>query len=313
MNFENLPVLWLIAVVPPLALMTIVIAWRRDRRLAQRYGDERLYGRFSEVLSKSRFFAKALCVTLGTALIVVALSRPVLKNGYTEFPYGKVDVVTLVDVSRSMGVPDYKGQLNDTKYAEGRRLDMARHLILTDIVPSLNYNRLGVVTYSGTALPLAFLTDDMLAMDWMLRRAVTMGSAPGEGSEMGKAFDMAITLFELDSKPDYKKIIVLFSDGGIDTDAAVMHQVTAELEKRNIELIVVGLGKPIPSPIPVALLSDGDKQRFREQEFHEHEGQVVTSRLDENALLLLRNMTGGRYVRVSQASDFSIGTLISGV
>ncbi|MCA9804528.1 MAG: VWA domain-containing protein [Cyanobacteria bacterium HKST-UBA02] len=313
MTFENLTVLWWMAAIPPLALVAMLIAWRRDRRLSKRYGDERLYGHFSEVMSTGRFITKAVCLTAGAALLVVALGRPVVKHGWTEFPHGKVDVITLVDVSRSMAVPDYKGKLDKTDYPEGRRLDMARHLILTDIVPSLNYNRLGVVTYSGTAMPLAFLTDDMLAMNWMLRRAVTMGSVPGEGSEMGKAFELAIMLFDLDSSPDHRKVIVLFSDGGNDADQMVMHQIVNELQKRNIELVVVGLGKPIPSPIPIALLSEADRARYNGQEFYEHEGQVVTSRLEANSLLLLRNMTGGRYVQVTEPSDFSIGRLISNV
>ena len=112
---------------------------------------------------------------------------------------------------------------------------MARHLILTDVVPSLNYNRLGIVTYAGTGFPMAFLSDDMLALDWMLKRALVMGSAPGENSEMGKAFSMAYTLFDLDSKPENRKVIVLFSDGGNDTELPELHATIAELQKRGTQ------------------------------------------------------------------------------
>lgn len=311
MHFITPQVLWLLAIVPPLIGLAIWLAWRRNRTLLKQYGEEKLVAPLSEFVPAAVYVGKALCLGLGLALLVVALSRPSIKHGTAEFPRGSIDVIAIVDVSRSMAVPDYKGALANTDEAEGRRLDMARHLILKDVVPSLNYNRLGIVTYSGSAFPMAFLSDDMVALDWMLRRALIMGSAPGEGSEMAGAFRLAYTLFDLDSKPDHRKIIVLFSDGGNDSALPDTQAILVELQKRGIELIIVGLGKPVASPIPVRLLSKGDQSRLYRQENYEFEGQVVTSKLDENTLLLMRNMVGARYVRVVDPSDFRIGMLIS--
>src|SRR5579885_2790140 len=311
MHLINPSVLWLLAAAMPLAGAALWLAWRRNRSLLREYGEEHLITPLSEVVPKAVFLWKATSVILGLALLVVALSRPSIKHGTAEFPQGSIDVICLVDVSRSMAVPDYKGRLDGTKYAEGRRLDMARHLILTDIVPSLNYNRLGIITYSGSAFPFAFLSDDLLALDWMLRRAMVMGSAPGEGSEIAGAFRMAFTLFDLDSDAGHRKIIVLFSDGGNDSELPELRSLMQELQQRGIELLIVGLGKPVASPIPVKLLSRSDQSRFYNHENYEYDGQVVTSKLDENALLLMRNMVGARYVRVVEASDFHIGSLIS--
>lgn len=311
MHLIDPTVLWLLVAVPPLAALALWFAWKRNERFQNEFGDRKLVGRLSEFVTSGTYLAKGFCLVVGLSLLVVALSRPSIKNGTAEFPHGTIDVISIVDVSRSMAVPDYKEALAGTPNAEGRRLDMARHLILTDVVPSLNYNRLGIISYAGTGFPMAFLSDDMLALDWMLKRALVMGSAPGENSEMGKAFQMAFTLFDLDSKPGNRKVIVLFSDGGNDTELPELHAAIAELQKRGVELIIVGLGKPVGSPIPVNLLSKSDQGRFYNQKFYEHQGQVVTSKLEENTLLLMRNMTGGRYVRVVNASDFSIGNLIS--
>lgn len=310
MHLLNPEALWLVLAVP-LAGVALWLAWRRHEKLFNDFGDRNLLGPLSELVPSGRFLTKAVLIMLGLAFLVVAISRPSISDGKAEFPHGSIDVIAIVDVSRSMAVPDYKGKLDGTDFAEGRRLDMARHLIADDLIPSLNYNRLGVVTYSGSAFPMAFLSDDMLAMDWVLKRALVMGSAPGEGSEMDKAFEMAFTLFDLDSSPDHRKIVVLFSDGGNDAEVAEMHEIMAELEKRGVELIVVGLGNPVAAPIPVNLLSKSDQSRYYGKDNYEHEGQVVTSKLEENWLLLMRNVTGGRYVRVVDPSDFSIGTLVS--
>lgn len=313
MSFEHPLTLWLMLAIPPIVGLVLWLAWRREIHLIKRFGETPLFGKFSEFMPVGRFIATAILITAGLAFLILAIAQPIREQGWTEFPHGKVDVISLIDVSRSMAVPDYDKALAGTEYPEGRRLDIARHTIMHDIVPSLNYNKLGVVTYAGKANPVAFLTDDMLAMRWVLKDGITMGSAPGEGSNMVEAFDLALRMFELDSTPDHRKIIVLFSDGGNDADIADLHKIIAELQKRDIELMIVGCGKPIPRQIPIKLLSKGDQNRFNEMEFYEHEGQVVTSKLEENSLLLMRNRSGGRYVRMVNPGDFNIGSLISGV
>src|SRR5262249_47455523 len=155
-------------------------------------------------------------------------------------PVGKVDVIALVDVSRSMAVQDYQSELSgqDAIYAGGTRLDMARYLILNNIIPSLQYNRLGVVTYAGQALPSEFITQDMPALSWVLVRSMTISSAPGDGSSMVAAFNMAFFLFKLDSPTDHRRVVVLFSDGGNDDGMEAMAPIMAELKKEGIELVV---------------------------------------------------------------------------
>lgn len=312
MHFLNPQALWLLTVFPLLAAALVWFGWRRKEKLLDQFGERSLVNRFSDTLKSGRFIFKAACVALALSAMIVAIARPSFEQGHTEFPRGSIDVIAIVDVSRSMAVPDYKGKMSGVDYEEGRRIDMARQIIVNDVVKSLNYNRLGVVSYSGEAFPQAFLSDDMVALDWVLKRALTVGSAPGEGSELAKAFELAFTLFDLDSKPGKRKIVVLFSDGGNDSGREALGNIISELKKRDIELMIVGLGKTVGSPIPVKLLNRADQERLRGQgEFYKKDGEVVTSALDENTLLLLKNATGARYVRVTDANDFHIGSLVS--
>src|SRR5207237_1620540 len=115
---------------------------------------------------------KGLWLLLGLSALILALARPSIENGHSEFPVGSVDVIAVVDVSRSMAAQDYKGKVSGHYYSGGTRLDMARYLIVNDVVPSLKMNRLGVVSYSGEAFPQAFLSDDMPALGWVLKRAL---------------------------------------------------------------------------------------------------------------------------------------------
>jgi hypothetical protein len=310
MHFINHQVLWLLACVPVIAGLSYLLARRRSEKLLDEYGERPLIEPFIEKISKARLALKVLALSLSLVALVVALSRPVQDHGKAEFPTGTIDVMAILDVSRSMAIPDYKGQL-PKPYEEGRRLDMAKYLLMTDVMGSLSYNQLGMVTFSGQAWPQAFLTHDMEALRWVTARAVYVGSAPGEGSELGKAFDLAFQLFDLDSKPDHRRVIVLFSDGGNDASYEDMAAVIRELKKRNIELVIAGLGKTTESAVPVRLLSPQDQQIYQGKEWYENDGEIVTSKLDENTLLLLKNAVGGRYVRVEKASDFTMTQMVS--
>lgn len=309
-NFSNPQLLWLLVLVPLFAGLTYKLARSRSSTVQEKFGEEQLIRRFNRSISPARLVIKSLAVALCLSCLILALSRPTRESGKTEFPQGTIDVIAVVDVSRSMAVPDYKGKLA-APYEAGRRLDMAKHLVLTEVVGSLNYNRLGVVTYAGEAFPQAFLSDDLPALSYVLERAMGVGSAPGEGSEIGKAFNMAFRLFDLDSDPSHRRVIVLFSDGGNDSELAEMNKVIKELKERNIDLLIVGLGKTSPGAIPVKLLSQRDQNSQYNKQWFEVDGEIVTSRLEENILLLLKNASGGRYVRLVDAGDFSMSRMIS--
>lgn len=312
LHFLNPLALWLLAAVPPFAAVLVWLSWRRKRQLLLWFGQEVLWSRYSQPLTAGRYQWKGLCVVLTCAAGIIALARPSIEHGRVEFPRGTIDVIAMVDESRSMAVPDYKGQVRGYYYGGGTRLDMAKKLLLDDVVASLHGNRLGVITFAGKALPHAFITDDMPALNWILRRAITIGGAPGEGSSLAKAFDLSFKMFDLDSDPAHRKLIVLFSDGGNDDDSAYLNAMLAECQKRGIEVIVAGLGKNANAAIPVKELPPIDQQAFRDKQWYEENGEVVTNTaIDENTLRLIANKTGGRYVRVNSVSDFHIGSLVS--
>lgn len=311
-NFSDPHWLWYLAALPLVLGLTLWMALARRRRLQAEYGDAELIARFTVSLSSRRLWLKALATGLTLASLLLALARPTMSGGDSSYPSGSIDVVAVVDVSRSMAVPDYKDSHLPAPFSDGRRLDMAKHLLSSEVIGSLNYNRLGVVTFAGEPYPQAFITDDLQALHWFMKSAIHPGSAPGEGSQLAAAFNMAFTLFDLDSKPAHKQVIVLFSDGGNDSDADSLRTTIAELKKRKIELIVVGLGKTTASAIPVNMLSEDDQLASkRGSQWYEYKGEIVTSKLEENDLLMLKNATGGRYVRVVQASDFVMERMIS--
>jgi len=313
MYFARPEFLWLIALAPPLAMALAWYAYKRDARFTKNYGEWRLISRFSALMAPLRYIVKGLALALALASLSLALARPTEQNARMEYPVGTVDVVAIVDVSRSMAAPHYKGLLHGAGFEDGTRLDMARYLIENDIIASLGYNQLGVVAFSGTAFPKAFLTDDLPSLRWQMRRSLMIGSVPGEGSQLAASLQLAATLFDLDSPPMHRRVVVLFSDGGNDSDDAKTIAAMKELKKRNIDLIVAGVGSREAHPIPIKLLSPNDRDQFRYDEFYTVDGVVARTALDEPMLIAVKNAIGGRYVRVDSPSDFHMGSLIAGV
>ncbi len=315
MDFIYLHVLWLLLLIPPLGAAAIWLAWIRREQLRRYYGEKALVDRICRLPSQRLFQLKAALVILSLSAFLVSLSRPYVPRGQTEIPVGTVDVIAIVDVSRSMAAQDYKGKLPGKYGDEGTRLAMARYTIINEVVPSLNLNQLGIVSFSGEAFPQAFITDDLPALSWVLERALTVGSAPGEGSALTKAFYLAFELFDLDSSPDHERLIVLFSDGGNDDGAAALAWVAKQCQKRGIEVIVAGLGNHTPMAIPISQLSEQDRYSYNNyrKEWFEVDGQRALTALDENLLRYFANSVGGRYVRLTQPSDLKLGSLISQV
>lgn len=308
LHFNEPGMLWCLAMVPLVLLFVWLAFWRRNQFRGE-FADQNLIEPISQKTGAKRFIARAIFIALGLSMVVLALARPVIDNGRTEIPQGTTDMVLMVDVSRSMAAVDYKGKIPSGPFDHGTRLDMARYLVEKQVLPVLGANRMGIVTYAGKAFPLGFLTQDTSALNWVQVRAMSISSAPGDGSALVQSFKMAFAMFDLDSNDKRHKIIVLFSDGGNDDGIDELRAVTRELMDRKIQLIVVALGKTTPSPIPYAELPATDRRYANGKEFFEENGEIAQTRLDENALKLLANGTGGTYIHVVNGNEFSMEAL----
>jgi Ca-activated chloride channel family protein len=309
-NFLNPGMLWALIGLPILALL-VALSYLRRRAMFGAYSHKSLAPKVTRPLPGNRYLVKGALLCLGAGALIVACARPVAEAQQAEFPRGNVDAIAIVDVSRSMAALEYKDKLPQVNKTEhGTRLDMARQLITTKLLPAMRGNQLGVVSYAGEANPQAPLSDDLKPLSWVLQRALTISSATGEGSAMVKAVEMAFRLFDADSPADHQRLIVLFSDGGNDDGDEALARVAQECVKRGIKVTVVGLGSITPSPIPVAELAQDDEvARALMQNgkvYYENNGEVEKTALNETPLIQLANKTAGRYVRLNNANDLEI-------
>jgi von Willebrand factor type A domain len=341
MFYLNAHLLYFVPVAALLAGLLVFVNYRRKRAMQLAYGDAELLAESSKPLGRGRYIARGIFAALTAALLTLSLARPVINNGTKSIAVGTVDVIAVVDVSRSMAAMDYEGKVPQSAVAHatfepgsdakaelrkrfqqakdpsanhpednGTKLEMVRHVMEDYLIGALEGNQLGIVSYSGVAYPQAFLTRDYTALHWVVDRGLTISSAPGEGSAMGKGLQLAMAMFDADSPKDHERLLVLFSDGGNDDDAQMLRDQARELKERGIKVIVVGMGNVMPSKIPVSKLADDDDFAIALQQngkrWLEIDGQVMKTGMDTALLQEVANQSGGTFIHMQDMSDLNL-------
>lgn len=342
MFYLNAQLLYFVPVAALLAMLLVLVNYKRKRTMQKAYGEDRLLAETSKPLPPSRYVARAAFAGIAAALLMASLARPVMHEGTQSIAQGTVDVVAAIDVSRSMAAMDYEGKVpqsavakrlvenvparqrgnvdgmpfgtvptkNDRPEDTGTRLEMVRHVMLDYMLATLDGNQLGIVSYAGEAFPQAFLTRDLSALRWAVDRGLTISSAPGEGSGLAKALVLAGAMFDADSPVNHEKLLVLFSDGGSDDDRAKLMEAARILKDKNIKVLVVALGNVMPSKIPVSKLAADDDFALALQNngkrWVEVDGQIEKSGMNSALLQDLANQTGGQFIHMQELSDLNL-------
>lgn len=267
---------WLLLIIPLIALF-ILMRRQRAARLAQLIssnvwktvipGYGRKSGRWRMILRLLALF----CIGL-------ALTRPQWGSHWEEVKQRGLDIIVVLDTSKSMLTEDIKP--NRLKQAQWAVRDFVKHL---------KGDRIGLVAFSGSSFLQCPVTVDYAAFTMMLDD-VYAGIIPRGGTAIGQALKTASDSFDKKSNAD--RVIILITDGE-DTEGDPM-QMAEELHKENIKLFSIGVGT-----------TEGDLIPTKEGYVKDDQGQVVKSSLNEGLLGKLASSTGGFYVR-SAPGDFGL-------
>ncbi len=287
MTFEN-PI-WLY-LAPVVALITAGLTYyglRQRENLLSQFAAPRLLKKLTEKASVTRVWIKAVLLTLGLTAIAIALSRPQYGVEWSERKARGLDIVFVLDSSKSMLATD----LRPTRLARAK-------LAILDLVERLESDRIGIVAYAGQAFLQTPPTLDYAAFKESLD-AITPASMTRGGSDLGNALGEAIKAFPNENNV---KAIVLLTDGEDLGGTAIptLESATAE----GIKIFAIGIGTPEGEYLKTR------KPNGTEEFVRDAQGQPVRSQLDESTLQELARLTNGSYSRLS---DESLDQLYSSV
>jgi len=281
-EFLNAKAFWAMLVLP-FVLGAIFWGLHRRKAILKEFGKIDLLTQFSRLPVNRRIIYRILPAVLCLTLLILVTARPLLYGGSKRIRKGTLDVVAVLDVSKSMAAEDCGPGVS--------RIEIAKNILLR-CLPDLGENRIGIVTFAGKSFPQAELTDDFQALRFVLKNWVSVDSAPSQGSNIGSALVEAGDLFEGDDK---KKMILLFSDGG-HVRPENLDGILADIEARQIRVVSLGLGSLKGSRIPVY-----ENGEFKE--WLEIDGKEAVTRLNEEILREISQGTGGKYIKVGSGKE----------
>ncbi|HXU65519.1 MAG TPA: VWA domain-containing protein, partial [Polyangia bacterium] len=277
MRFGHPHALWLLLVVPAVALAFVWGFEVRRRRLA-RLGDAALIARMTATVSVARKWARAVLVVVAIGLAALALARPQAGGRARLAKQRGLDLVVALDFSRSMLAKDvYPSRLERAKRELEQLLDTRAG------------DRIGVVAFAGEPLTYPPTTD--YAAVKLFWRDLGPWDMPVGGTAIGRAVRAALDqLVALREKGGATRgqAILLLTDGE-DTESEPL-QMADEASKLGVKIFTVGIGSRSGELIP-----EYDEQGKVTGYVKDAEGHYVTSRLAEDMLADIARRTGGQY------------------
>lgn len=280
------PALLALALLAPTAAGLALWLWRRRLAADRAWAAPGLWARLARTTSQRRIGVTVAAFAIAVLGVAFALARP--RWGVSSEPVERrgVDVVFVLDSSLSMAAFD----------VAPNRLETAKSL-LRRLAAAMPENRLGLVQTEGEGIALSPLTLDAAAIDLMLD-TVEPGSLSVPGTELATGLSRAIGLFPEGS--ERHRAIVLLSDG--EDHRGEMAGEVERLKKAGVVVSAIGVGTATGSPLKLAAAAIGAPGSGSPDGFkRDRDGQVVISRLHEEALEKLAKETGGVYLRATGA------------
>lgn len=281
MRFARLDALWLLTLVPALAVVYALDTARR-RRLVERLGHAPSLLAMTASVSSGRRRLRALLFTMAILALVLALCRPQAGGRARLLRKRGVDLVLALDFSKSMLAKDIRPT----------RLERARQE-LSALLDRLGGDRVGLVAFAGEPLRYPLTTDhDAARVFW---RDLAPYDLPVGGTALGRALKASVDSLQRARKGSSLKggqAIVLITDGEETEGDPSPLEMAKRAARVGIRVYTVGIGSTGGDLVPT-LDENGVAAYARRPE-----GGFVTSRLDEGTLRQIAELTGGEYVRL---------------
>ncbi len=279
MTFAS-PIWLVITGVLIVALICLLSFGLRQRgKLLARFAAERLLPLLTEEASIKRIIIKGSLIVLALVAIGLALSRPQYGIEWIERKARGLDIVFVLDSSKSMLASDLRPN----------RLERAKLAIL-DLVGRLESDRIGLVAFAGRAFLQTPPTLDYAAFRESLNSIDPEVMTRG-GSDIGNAIEEAAKAFP---EQNNVKVVILLTDGQ-DLGGTSLKSAKSVSED-GIKIYTIGIGTPAGEYLKIPN-ADGSERFVRDAE-----GKPVRSQLDESTLQEIAQLTQGSYSRLSDQS-----------
>jgi Ca-activated chloride channel homolog len=260
----------------PLIIVGYVIYFLIKRRTLAKKIDPQLIPKLTDTVDKRWQVLKAVLFTLGFMFVVLAVARPKWGETLQMYKGRGIDIVISIDASKSMLAEDIKPN----------RLARAKTEVAA-LIDNLGTNRVGITAFAGDCYVMCPLTTDMEAAKMFLD-VISPDMIPMPGTDFAKAMTVSASLFD-PKEPSYKALILITDGENLGENPMPVAQSVAE---QGVKIFTVLIATQEGAPIPEKDQS-GSLLSYKKDK----EGQMVMSRPNENLLIIMSRLSGGRYYR----------------
>jgi len=271
----------------PVIIIIVLYLFREYQRRLEEFADKKMHGfLIDQKIVKLRKYENLNFIFI-FSLLIITLSGPQFGSKLVEVKKKSVDVIIAIDCSKSMLAEDIlPNRITKSKELFGILLEQ------------LKENRIGVIAFSGIAFTQCPLTFDYKSAQILLE-LINTDLIPYPGTAIGDAIRLAIKSFGKEKVSTTSKVLILLTDGEDHKSNPI--DAAKEAKEYGIKIYTIGVGNPQGEPIPIRD-SSGNVVDYKKNK----KGEVVLTKLNEQLLQEIAEITDGKYFRFNYGSDLSI-------
>ena len=272
-QLEETSYFYILLIIPIMIIGFLFLkTWKKN--IQKKYISENLLQFLSPNISNFKPRIKLLFLILFILFSTIALVNPKIGTELKTVKREGVDIVFALDVSKSMLAEDIAPN----------RLEKAKRIV-SEIINTLNNDRVGVIAYAATALPILPITDDYSTAKTFLQ-SLNTDMLSSQGTAIIQSINLAQKFY--DDEDQTNRVLCILSDG---EDHEVERQNLLELAERSgITIITIGLGSVKGAPIPIK------ENNIVKSYKKDGNGDVVVTKLNAQLLNTIANSSSGIYI-----------------
>ena len=264
---------YLLLVIPILIIGFISLnSWKK--RIQNENISFHLLKDLSPQISRFKPKLKLVLLILVFTFLSISLVNPKIGTQLKTVKREGVDIVFAIDVSKSMLAEDIAPN----------RLEKAKRLV-SQTINELNSDRVGIIAYAASALPLLPITTDYSTAKMFLQ-SLNSDILSSQGTAIIEAVKLAKDYY--DDENQTNRVLCILSDG---EDHEFENQdIPSIVEDMGITIFTIGLGSIKGAPIPIK--SNGVIESYKKNS----EGDVVITKLVPELLQNIALSSNGIYI-----------------
>ena len=265
---------YLLILIP---LFLIVFFYNRiwQKNIVNKHFNNKTFKFLSPEFSSSKSLLKTVIKLVVILFLVFGLVNPKIGTELKTVKREGVDIVFALDVSKSMLAEDIAPN----------RIFKAKRLV-SEIFNKLGSDRVGIIAYASTAIPVLPITTDFSSAKMFLE-SLNTDMLSSQGTSIIEAIQLSKGYFDDDNQTN--RILCILSDG--EDHEFKEDQLFSAIQESGITIFTVGLGSSKGAPIPIK--ENNIVKSYKKDE----KGEVVITRLNENLLQKMANQSAGKYIK----------------